>query len=163
MFRRLKNTLLFTALLLLLNSNCFAGSVDESEEASSFASFIIELIKTAQTAKLGAICLFGNDEISQAIAAREKNVSQFERLPHSISGCKAIYVAKSMERGLRSEIGKLHNSKVMNIAVFEGFIEMGGMIQVQMGRRNFELIVNSKEIKASGARLSALVTSLIIN
>ena len=39
----------------------------------------------------------------------------------------------------------------------------GGMILVQMGRRNFELSINSKEIKEAGIKLAPLVLELVIN
>lgn len=161
LLQRLKNILLYTALMLLLTVDSFSDSFDN--EPLAFASFIIELIRDTQTAKPGAICLFGSDEISHIIAKREKGVIQFDKLPNSLAACKVVYISKSMERGLRSEVEKFHNSKVMTIAIFDGFTEMGGMIQVQVGRRSFELIVNPKETKASGVKLSGLMTSLIIN
>jgi hypothetical protein len=57
----------------------------------------------------------------------------------------------------------LNKKKILTIAIFDGFTEIGGMLQVQMGRRNFELTLNSKAVKESGIRLNALSTSLVIN
>jgi hypothetical protein len=121
------------------------------------------MVHTSQTGKNGAICIFGNDRISKIIATHEKNFIDLNSDPKKFNSCKAIYISQEREKGLRVEIEKFNNNKIFTIATFDGFTEMGGMVQVQMGRRNFELIVNSKETREAGVKLSALSTSLIIN
>jgi hypothetical protein len=68
-----------------------------------------------------------------------------------------------MERGLRIELDRLTEKKILTIAIFEGFTNMGGMIQIQLGRRNFELTVSPKLLRAAGVKLDVLATNLIIN
>lgn len=149
--------------LLFAPSVSFADVV-ESDEASAFATFIQDLIRTSHATKdSGVICSMGSDEISRAIASQEKVFFDLTKDPHKVDSCKAIYFAQGRERSVRSEVGKFNAKKIMTIGVFEGFVESGGMIQVQMGRRNFEITLNSKEVKAAGVRLSALVTELVIN
>jgi hypothetical protein len=159
--KNLKNIAILAALLLSLGTYSIADSIDG--ESVAFASFISELVKTTRTAKNNSICLFGSDEISQVILERDKDAIGLDRDLKSLSSCKAVYVAKTMDRAFRIDVEKFHREKVMTISVIDSFNEIGGMIQVQMGRRNFELIVNSKELKASGVRLNGLITSLIIN
>ena len=53
--------------------------------------------------------------------------------------------------------------KILTISTFEEFIDNGGMIQVDMGRRDFELIVDVRLLHASQIKLDTLSTNLIIN
>lgn len=163
--KNLKSLLvIFLALLFAIPSNCLAVVVD-SEEAAGYASFIMGLINTSQSQKSGATCVIGNDEVAKLILAQDKNSIALglggEHKKYDL--CKAVYVSQGTEKTSRSEMDKFIKRKIMTIAVFEGFIETGGMMQVQMGRRNFEITLNAKEVKAAGVRLNALLLSLVIN
>ena len=161
MFKILKLIAVAFLSLLVISGNAFADITDK-EEAAAFAGFIQDLVHTTQTVKLGVICYIGSDEISRIIA-QEKNSFDLARDGSKFNSCKAIYVATGIIKGVASEIDKYNKNKIMTIAIFDGFTEGGGMIQVQMGRRSFELILNSKAVKDSGVRLSALSLSLVIN
>lgn len=160
-FKKLKLITLFT-LSFFVVSDCFAGNVD-TEEAAAFAGFIQDLVHTAQTTKHGVICAVGSDEISRAINSQDKSFVDLDNNPKQYQSCKAVYVAMGRQKGLGADIIKFNKGKILTIATFDGFTEMGGMVQVQMGRRNFELTLNSKEVKAASVRLNALATSLVIN
>lgn len=160
--RVFKINVIFTLLLFFAAPSSFAG-VLTSEEALAFASFIKGLTSTTQIAKEGSICSFGNDEISKIIASQNQDYISLDSDPKQYKLCRVIYIAQGMQKGLGVELAKFNKNNIMTIAIFEGFVEFGGMVQVQMGRRNFELILNTKKIKASGIRLSALVLSLVIN
>ncbi len=153
-----------TALLLslfALSNDAFADITDK-EEATAFAGFIQDLVQTTQTVKPGVICHFGSDEISRIID-QNKTAIDLDREPAKFTSCKAIYVATGMRKGISSDIAKFNKNKIMTIAIFDEFTENGGMVQVQMGRRSFELILNSKTAKESSVRLNALSMSLVIN
>lgn len=134
-----------------------------SDEANAFASFITSLVGTTNGVDdSGKVCLFGNDEITQALA---KNVSDLKNISElsKTNNCKVLYIAKDKEKGIRAEIIKIKKKNLMTIAIFDEFIESGGMILVQMGRRNFELTLNPEIMKNSGLRLSPLAINLVIN
>jgi hypothetical protein len=160
-FRNLKTIAAFF-IFFFISFNSFAGIVEE-DEAENFANFIQALIHNTQTVKNGATCIFGSDRVSKVIANREKNFIDLSTDPKKFNSCKAIYIAQEREKTLRAEISKFNNNKILTIATFDGFTEMGGIIQVQLGRRDFELILNSKEAKEAGVKLNALSTSLVIN
>lgn len=159
--KKFKLTILVVLSFLLLPTN-FVGAMD-NDEAGAFAGFIQDLIRSSQLAKSGSTCVFGNDEISKILIEQDHETVDLDKDLRRLGGCKAVYIAKDREKGLRIELEKFNKHKVVTIAVLEGFSEMGGAIQVQMGRRNFELLVNSKLLKASGVKLGVLATSLIIN
>jgi len=160
-FSNLKLVTFFTA-LFFITFDCFSDVI-EDETAVAFAGFIQELVHTTQTPKRGPICGIGSDEVSKVIATQDKTFIDLDLEPKKYEQCKAVYIAQGREKSLRVEIEKLNKKKVLTIAIFDGFTEIGGMLQVQMGRRNFELTLNSKAIKESGIRLNALSTSLVIN
>jgi hypothetical protein len=160
-FSNLKLVTFFTA-LFFVTFDCFSSIIDD-ETAVAFAGFIQDIVHTTQTSKHGPICGVGSDEISKIIASQDKTFIDLDLEPKKYEQCKAVYIAQGCEKGLRAEIDKLNKKKILTIAIFDGFTEIGGMLQVQMGRRNFELTLNSKAVKESGIRLNALSTSLVIN
>jgi hypothetical protein len=148
--------LAFTALV-------FSANALESPEAQAYANFIRELIDTASTLKQGPTCVFGSDEIAKVILAQNSRSISLAQNPEKAFQCKAVYIAKGSEKIMKSEIAKFNKSNIMTVGVFEGFVENGGMVQVQMGRRNFEITLNSKEARLASVRLSALILSFVIN
>ena len=158
--RKLLLTLLIVA--LFVPGNCLARSLD-NDEVFAFANFIYDLVKTSQIPKSGAFCILGNDEVAKLLFDRDKNIVDLDHHPKKHESCKAIYISQGKEKILRSELARFGKSKVLTIAIFEDFTEIGGMVRVDMGRRNFELTVNSKAMKEAGIKLNSLATSLIIN
>lgn len=158
---KLKSLAVMLLIFLTISGDLFAD-ISDKEEALAFASFIQDLVHTTQTTKPGALCFMGSDEVSR-IMSQEKSFIDLDREMSKFNSCKAIYIAAGVQKGIGPETIKFNKNKIMTIAIFDGFTESGGMIQVQMGRRSFELILNAKVAKDSGVRLSALSTSLIIN
>ncbi len=158
--RTLKFTVLFILSLLSLQ-NSFA--IDR-EEASMYASFIFSLSNGVQSANQGSeVCALGHDEIVVAMGEKNRNLINVENNPEKHTSCKMLYIANDKSKGLRSYVEKYNHKRIVTLGVLENFNESGGMILVQMGRRNFELSVNSKEIKEAGIKLAPLVLELVIN
>lgn len=158
-FKNLK--LLFLTISFFITSTANAGPID-NDEATAFAVFLQDLVRTTQSSKPGSFCLVGSDEIS-AIIDQEKNIIDLDANPGKYNSCKAIYIAMNKQKGLAAEITKFNKHKILTLAIFDGFVESGGMVQVQIGRRNFELTLNSKAIKEAGIKLNSLAMSLVIN
>lgn len=151
--------LIFIALFFKLSS---AFAMDEGE-VEAFTDFINTLVKTSSIHKSGSFCIFGSDEISSALMFGDAKIVDLTKSPEKFNLCKAIYIASGSEKSLKLEIAKFNNANIMTVGIFEGFTEIGGMVQVQMDRRNFEMIVNPKAIKESNIKINSLLTNLIIN
>jgi len=147
--------------LVFFASDSFATAV-AGDEALAFATFIQSIIQSTQGVR-GVTCTYGSDEISKTLLSKEKRVINLNTDINKYTSCRAIYIARGREKGLRVDIDKFNKKKILTIGAFDSFSEIGGMVQVQMGRRNFELILNSKLLKDSGIRLSPLATELVIN
>lgn len=135
----------------------------EKEEADMYATFILGISGGIQSASQGEICVLGYDEIVVAFSEKNRNLINVENNPDKYTSCKMIYIAKDKSKTFRGYIDKYHLKKIITIAILESFNEGGGMILVQMGRRNFELSVNSKAIKEAGIKFAPLVLELVIN
>jgi YfiR/HmsC-like len=159
--KNLKLTASLIALFLMVQSS--VAIAFDSEEVGAFAGFIKELAHATQMPKQGVICTLGSDEISKIIIDQDKTAIDLDQKPELYSSCKAAYISRSREKNIRVEIDKLNKNKILTIATFDGFINVGGMVQIQMGRRSFELVINPKELKAANVKLSALYLSLIVN
>jgi hypothetical protein len=160
--KKLKFVAMLSLALIIAVPDCFSEVLEE-DSAVAYASFIKDLFGSTQTKKEGMFCGFGSDEVFSVIAENNENFIDLNRDPTKYESCKAIYVARGKEKGLRVEIEKFNKNKIMTIGTFDDFTEIGGMIQVQIGRRNFELILNLNELKAAGVRLNALANSLVVN
>ena len=135
----------------------------EDEEVIAFTDFIQTIINTTNGMNHGVVCSVGSDEISKALSEKNAKFIDLDKDPKKSQSCKVIYVAHGQERYLRSEISKFNKDKILTIGIFDGFSEAGGYVLVQMGRRNFELTLNSKTVKETGIRLSPLAMDLVIN
>lgn len=135
------------------------------ETSKAFGDFIEAFYNGVQTtSKDNLICLYGSDDIASYLISKDKIKNLDEHLTtKSVHACRVIYVAKNKERFVKSFAGALSQSGAVNIATFESFVDNGGMIFVDIGRRDFELTVNAKAFKASGAKLDSAIVALIVN
>ncbi len=155
-----KNTIAFLIFFFGLSASSY--SMDDAE-VFAFTDFIGGLVKSSSIQKNGFFCVLGSDEISSALMIKDRKILDITKSLDKFNSCKAIYIARGSEKSLKLEIAKFNNVKIMTIAVFDGFTEIGGMFQVQIGRRNFEIISNPKVLKDSNVKINSLLSSLIIN
>jgi hypothetical protein len=151
----------FLMLLLLSFISCKAYAF-EDEEARVFAGFVKSVAQTTQGGNHGSLCTFGGDEISKIINS-DHSVINLNDQSDKFSSCKVIYVAQDKNKAIKFDAVKFNAKKILTIATFDGFIENGGMLKVEMGRRNLEVTLNTKLIKESGIKLNSLVMDFVIN
>ena len=156
------NLIFFLMFICVTLYGAVAVSADDNE-ALNFSGFIKDLVDTAKIDKKGFPCVVSGDEIAKNLIHYNWRVIDLEHDSEKYSGCKAIYISKSQEKKLRTELSKLSANKVLTIATFDGFVDMGGMIQIGVGRRNFELTLDTRAVRDIGIRLSPLAMSLVIN
>lgn len=142
-------------------------SYDDDDISKALADFISTLMLNTQTVNRGtSLCIYGSDDISQYLVNKEKISSVLDEdisKKHSYKHCRIIYIAKNKEKYVRSFIDILNQAGAPTVATFESFVNNGGMIFVDIGRRDFELTVNSQSFKASGAKIDSSIMALIVN
>lgn len=158
---------MYSALLtfFLLTMFVNVSKAMDPEEAQAYSNFITTLIYDIEFDRKGNFCILGNDDIAKDLSIKFPNALKLEEntFSNNYTSCSAIYISQGSERGLRVELEKITQSKIVTIAIFEGFTNIGGTLQIQIGRRNFEIIASSKLLKTSGAKLGVLTTNLTIN
>ena len=135
----------------------------------AFAGFINTVYLNVDAVNNGNhLCIFGVDEISlqlRSVVKREwlKNIGEEVDPNSDYNECRVIYIAKNKEKNAKHSVQFFNDKGALTIATFSGFIADGGMMNIEIGRRNFELRVNELMIKRSGIKLDSSVISLIIN
>lgn len=131
-----------------------------ADEAAAYANFIQNLVSNSSFKKSGTFCTYGSDAVARSFMKSVKKIESNNI--KDAAQCKAIYIASDNIPGLRKYLGSLSENKIMTIGTIDEFIENGGIIQVQMGRRDFELIVDVKALNAAQIKLDTLSTNLIV-
>jgi hypothetical protein len=135
-----------------------------ADEAAAYANFIQNLVNNSSIKKRrGSFCIYGNDPVARALMASEDNVSIKQANIRDSYECKAVYISVENIMSLRSYLNDLASNKILTIGTFDEFVENGGMIQVEMGRRNFELVADVKTLNSAQIKLDTLSTNLIVN
>jgi hypothetical protein len=143
--------------------NSFADSID-NDMANTYAEFIDLLNQNIIGIKKGRFCIFGSDEISNAISLRNKDYLKIEEDMKNVELCNLVYIANDRQKSFKFIGKKFTDNKIVTIANYSGFANNdNGLIEIQLGRRNFELIINKKSLRANGLKLNPLIHSLVIN
>ncbi len=147
------------AFTFFITLDAFASS-EQKEIAAGFAKFIEKLVKTTKGMSSGRICVIGSDKISDSFSkGKVLNITMNSK---RLIYCRAIYFAKSEQKTFRSKAEKLAKKGILTISAFDGFIENNGMVQVEIGRRSFELEINQELLKQSNIKLNSLFTRLVV-
>ena len=82
----------------------------------------------------------------------------------NIDSCNIAYIANDKQKTFKFVGYHFKDLRILTIATFSDFsLNENGMIEIQLGRRNFEIIVNKKTLKANSFMLKPLINSYVIN
>lgn len=142
----------------------YADFID-NDVADAYAEFIEILNKNISGVKNnGKLCIYGSDEISNAIIFRNNDYLEIEDDLKNIERCGFAYIALNKKKSFRFLSNKFIENNVLTFANYNDFtITDNGIIEIQLGRRNFELIINKKQLKSGNFKLNPLINSLVIN
>ena len=147
----------------MLGAKSLIAASMEADEAAAYANLIHNLVSKSSISRKGALCVFGNDSVAKSLRRSSENVAVSHNLEESRRKCRAIYVSAENATNLKVYLDGMAKEKILTISTFEQFVDNGGMIQVGMGRRDFELIVDVKSLHAAQIKLDTLSANLIIN
>lgn len=164
-FKLTKKFLIFSiAFTYLINTTIgFAFNYDY-DEYGLYSEFIFSLSQNLNGMKNGKFCVFGNDQISKSILLSYNHVIEVSEDLKNIELCNIVYVASNKQKTFKFIGKKFIENKIVTIANYNGFsLDENSMIEIQLGRRNFELLVNRKNLKANNIRFSPIISNLVIN
>ncbi|OFW80711.1 MAG: hypothetical protein A2887_05825 [Alphaproteobacteria bacterium RIFCSPLOWO2_01_FULL_40_26] len=128
------------------------------DEAKAYAVFIQKMANSAETEKNKIFCIVGGDEVSKFFVNDNIDVN-----PKKYDHCKVVYLAQDIKKIFRIEVDKFNKKRIPTIAVFDNFVEGGGTFRVELGRRDFEITMNSKTAKDFSVKLNSTFVTLVIN
>lgn len=145
----------------IFSSNSFASSKD----LSILAEIVIKIAEYSKIKTSGnEICVFGNDELVSVMAGRKFYVIKPNFLIAEVNRrCKIIYFALDRSRTIRKDIELFKDSNAVTVSLIEDFIEYGGMILMQMGRKKAEIIIENDVINKKEIKLDSSITEFIAN
>lgn len=156
-------------LLIIL---CFIfGSQSVYASDSSFykavANFIYNFPKIIKS-HTGNVCVYGYDQVTIAIEEKYKNNVFYFRSEKDLEGlvsnkCVLLYISKAQDKTIGKAIQAADKAKIISIGLEDHFIEDGGTILIQMGRRNFELMMNHPKVKLYETQFDPIISNLLIN
>ncbi len=161
--------IVLVAAIVALTLNIKGSYAANIAQVRAFAGFIAHIYQNTDTANNGnGFCVFGSDDISlQILTMLDKRVVKElgERIDRkrNYNECRVIYIAKNKEKDAKHSVQFFNEKGALTIATFRGFVADGGMMSVQIGRRNFELTVDELAIKKSGVKIDSSVASLIVD
>lgn len=158
---------LTTLLFILLSSftpGIAFGAIVSSDEAAAYANVIQNLVANSVFKnKNGAFCIYGSDSVAKSLL-RGNGATQISDISlGSSSKCRVIYISIENLTNIKLHLNELAANKILTIGTYDDFVENGGMIQVEMGRRDFELLVDIKALNTSQIKLDTLSSNLIVN
>ncbi len=160
-----KKIAFYSVLIVLFATISIKAIAMDSEEVQSYSNFIVNVVDEIELERKGKFCILGSDDLAKDLMIKFPEALKIseETLEVDYKLCNLIYVSQGNERGLRINLERIGKNKIVTLGTFEGFVNMGGAVQIQLGRRNFEITTNPKLLKNSGAKLGILATNLIIN
>ncbi len=159
-----KITRLLIILLFSVSADVAFAAIVTPDEAAAYANVIQNLVVNSSFRnKNGAFCIYGSDPVAKSLLRGNDSIKISNISLNSSSKCKAIYISIENLTNIKLHLNELSANKIMTIGTFDDFVENGGMIQVEMGRRDFELLVDTKALNASQIKLDTLSYNLIVN
>ncbi len=133
----------------------------------SIASFVHNFPKMIKN-RDGVLCVYGYDQVSVIIEEKYSNNTVFFKDDKDLNNlknknCKLLYISKNHDKALSQIMEAVNRFKVVSIGLDDHFIENGGTILVQIGRRNFELIMNYRKVKEYEIRFDPVVSNLLVD
>ena len=160
-----KLTFYIFVVMLLFNPQLSKAGADDNFYSYA-AEFIYRLPNMIQN-KTGNLCVFGYDQVSVLLEANHKDSIVFFKKNEDLknfanSNCKILYISTNLDRDY-SAIEVADKYKVISISLDDNFIDNGGLILMQMGRRNFNLITNKNKIKLYDIKFDYVVSGFVVN
>ncbi len=139
-----------------------AYSFDDMDAAySKFIMFVNENISSRNGSH--NLCLYGSDDIvSYFLSLKDGKFINLDQEFARYKDCKLIYVAKNKEKYVKTFIDNFNSSGAVTISIFESYIGKGGAIFIGVGRRNFELSVDSNILEKNLTKIDSSVKEFMV-
>jgi hypothetical protein len=167
---------------LLTIVNCLSAKNEEELEYLKYklTSYIYNTTKTLKTADLylesGLFCYLGNDNLIDLMETNDidqilldiNKIRDFEndtlaKDSGMLKMCSIVYVACNKIKTFKFWNDKFINNNILTISGCSFFVDNGGDIEIQVGRKNLELEINERNFKEKKIKLNPSLIRIVNN
>ena len=166
-----KSVLVTLSLLVLFLSllptarQAFADDADDKVLAN-FVYAVPHLARVESNSGNNKICFYGYDQLTVSLTDQHHdaiNITSVESGRLLGAGCGVLYVARDKDR-LMKEISKVTDQiKIITVGLSDDFVDNGGVLSLQMGRRSVEVTTNRAKVKAFGIKFDPMMVNLVVS
>jgi hypothetical protein len=165
---------------------CKASFAKPSTDTISYMQYkLISYIYQTTTAKKiplsnNFFCHMGKDNITETIQTNnidqimldmqtfhdfENSSSIFQKIiqKYKFNHCSFVYISCNKIKAFKAINDKIKEYKIVTISSCPGFVDNGGDIEIQYGRKNLELEINFDNIEEKEIRLNSSLINIINN
>ena len=180
-FLKIKTIFLAFALYLFIINSCFAISNQQEIGYLKYklTSYIYGTIKTAKTSDSyldnELFCYLGSDNLIEFMEKNDinqilldvKSIRDFEndiiKQDNMLKVCSVVYVACNKMKTFKFLNNKFIDNNILTLSSCDSFVDNGGDIQIQVGRKNLELEINEQNFKLKQIKLNPSLITIINN
>jgi len=180
-FLKIKTIFLAFALYLFIIHSCFAISNQQEIGYLKYklTSYIYSTTKTAKTSDRyldnELFCYLGSDNLIEFMEKNDinqilldvKSIRDFEndivKKDNMLKICSVVYVACNKMKTFKFLNNKFIDNNILTLSSCDSFVDNGGDIQIQVGRKNLELEINEQNFKLKQIKLNPSLIAIINN
>ena len=161
------------ALLLLVLGCPAAGAAQPASEYQIKAAFLYNAPKfvdwppEAAAAQVFTIGVLGDDpfgplleQLANRTVKGKKIVVRRITSPDRAAECQLLFIAASEQRRLSTVLGRLRELPLLTVSDIDGFAFAGGMLELSMDRDRLTFIINNRQSKRQGFKISSQLLKL---
>lgn len=126
---------------------------------------IEEIAEASKNGRGKVICVYGSDRVAELLISNNSNVISFSNKTDfdKVENCKLIYFGLDRTRTIRTDLDKFQRQQIVTISTIEDFIDIGGIVELQSGRKKLEVIINSHLLAKKNIQLNKLFFEYVDN
>ena len=100
------------------------------------------------------------DELAGRKIKGRKIVIRHFSSPDRAAGCQVLFIPDSERRRLQSLLGLLRGYSILTVSDSDGFVHMGGMIEIDLDKGHLVFDVNQRQLSLRGLKISSQMLKL---
>lgn len=180
-FSKIKTIFLAFVLYLFTINTCLAINTQQELDYLKYklTSYIYSTTKTLKTSDLyldsDLFCYLGSDNLIDFMEKNDlnqilldvKSIRDFEndvrKKDNMLKLCSVVYVACNKMKTFKFLNNSFIDNNILTLSSCDSFVDNGGDIQIQIGRKNLELEINEQNFKLKQIKLNPSLITIINN
>jgi hypothetical protein len=137
----------------------------ENKYNLAIVKVIEEIAEASKGGRGKVICVYGSDRVAELLIGNNSNVISFSNKTDfdKANNCKLIYFGLDRTRTIRTDLDKFQRQQIVTISTIEDFIDIGGIVELQSGRKKLDVVINSRLLAKKNIQLNQLLFEYVDN